>query len=174
MVGLIAMAVALGQDVDVGESCAGPWPPTEEALSVAWVSPLRRSVGGRRWLTLVPTAELRRWGRDEGRGSVARMLQHLGMRKRSKEPRRRYKVVVFDVRSETLCRPVTDREGGIETGGLASCVESATRLREAHDGCGRVEDLAGGDATAVFRARWDDVVRNGFCVLPAERFLQGM
>ena len=64
-----------------------------------------------------------------------------------------------------------DLDGGVESGGLASCVERATRLQETHDGCGRLIDRSSGDTRAVYRARWDDVVRNGFCVLPAERFV---
>jgi len=170
VVGLI-LSLALAQQPEDVQVCDGPWAEVEEALSVAWVSPLRKTVRGRTWLTLVPTAELRAWAQSEGQGSVGRLLQHMGMRKRSKEPRRRYKVVVFDVRAENLCRPVGDREGGVETSGLASCVESGTRLKEAHDGCGRVSDTQSDATTAVLRARWDDVVRNGFCVLPAERFL---
>ena len=170
MVGLI-LSLALAQEPADVAVCDGPWPELEEALSVAWVSPLRKTVRGRTWLTLVPTSELRSWAQREGQGSVGRMLQHLGMRKRSKEPRRRYKVVVFDVRAENLCRPLGDREGGVASGGLGSCVESGTRLKEDHDGCGRLVDTSTGATTAVLRARWDDVVRNGFCVLPAERFL---
>ena len=170
MVGLI-LGLALAQQPADVPACDGPWPELDEALSVAWISPLRKTVRGGTWLTLVPTTELRSWAQTEGGGSVGRMLQHLGMRKRGTEPRRRYKVVVFDVRAENLCRPLGDREGGIEAGGLASCVEPGTRLKEAHDGCGRLVDTQTGATTPVLRARWDDVVRNGFCVLPAERFL---
>ena len=40
-------------------------------------------------------------------------------------------------------------------------------------GCGYTVDRASGDPGLVqFRAEWDDLARNGFCVLPAERFVQ--
>ncbi len=170
MVGLIAAWALAGEPV---KACEGPWPAPEQALSVAWVSPLRDRAGNNRWLTLTPTAELRAYGRGEAKGSVARVLQHLGARKRSKEPRRAYKVVVFDVPVDALCRPLGDHDGGAElVDGVRACVAQATRLREAHDGCGRLVDHGGGATTPVFRARWRDVVGNGFCVLPAERFLE--
>jgi hypothetical protein len=56
---------------------------------------------------------------------------------------------------------------------VPSCPESTTRFKEAHDGCGTLVDRAGGEGPTVYRARWRDVVRNGFCVLPAERFVGG-
>jgi len=140
---------------------------------VAWVSPLGKKVGKNGWLTLTPTQDLRSWARAEAGGSVARLLQRVGLRKRSKEPKRSYKVVVFDVRAEQLCRPLGDREGGEEAFGMVSCPERATRFKERSDDCGTLEDRAtGGAGPVVYRARWRDVVRNGFCVLPAERFLE--
>jgi len=137
------------------------------------VSPLGKRVGKNGWLTLTPTQELRSWARAEAGGSVARLLQRVGLRKRSKEPSRPYKVVIFDVRAEQLCRPLGDREGGQEAHGMVSCTERVSRFREDNDSCGTLVDRAtGGEGPVVYRARWRDVVRNGFCVLPAERFLQ--
>lgn len=164
------MASAWAADDPVACTVERAAPP--EALSVAWVSPLGKRVGRNGWLTLVPTTELKAFVQGEGRGSVARLLQFVGRRKRSKEPNRRWKVVVFDVRAEQLCRPMLDREGGLEAFGMVSCPERVARFREANDGCGALEDRSdGGEGPAVYRARWRDVVRNGFCVLPAERFV---
>ena len=168
MVGVVAALAVAGEPV----SCEGPWPQPDPALSVAWVSPLRKQVGNNGWLTLVPTAEVLQWSKAEARGSVGRMLQHLGMRKRAREPRRAYKVVVFDVRSDVLCRPLLDREAGEDAEGVPACEASGARVGAVDDGCGRVFDTVAPQSTAVYRARWRDVVANGFCVLPADRFLQ--
>lgn len=162
------MGLTWAQELSCDTELAAP----PEALSVAWVSPLGKKVGKNGWLTLTPTQQLRSWARAEADGSVARLLQRMGLRKRSKEPKKAYKVVIFDVRAEQLCRPLGDREGGEEAFGMVSCPEKATRYREANDGCGTLADAAGGEGPVVYRARWRDVVRNGFCVLPAERFLQ--
>lgn len=169
--GLIAvfLSLAWGQEE---LSCDRSLEAPPEALSVAWVSPLRRKVGKNGWLTLVPTTELKAFADEHAKGSVARLLQHVGQRKRSSEPSRSYKVVVFDVRAEQLCRPLEDREGGEEAFGMVSCPERVSRFRERTDACGTLEDRAGGEGPPVFRARWRDVVRNGFCVLPADRFVR--
>lgn len=172
--GLLALWLALGAawGADDPEACTAELPAPPEALSVAWVSPLGQRVGRNGWLTLVPTTELKAFAQGEGRGSVGRLLQYIGRRKRSKEPKRPWKVVVFDVRAEQLCRPLLDREGGLEAFGMVSCPERVARFREDGDGCGTLTDLAdGGEGPRAYRARWRDVVRNGFCVLPAERFV---
>ena len=47
---------------------------------------------------------------SEGGGSVARMLQHLGLRGSAKEPKKRWKVVIFDAEPGDLCRPVAGHD----------------------------------------------------------------
>lgn len=144
--------------------------PTAE-LSVAWVSPLRQKVGRRGWLEVVRTAELRREVASQNR-SVGRMLQLLGLRKRGTEPGRRWKVTIFDVRGADLCRPLAGYEEPATVEGVATCPGRLGRPTRTYSGCGWTTDLAdGAPGLETFRIRWEDAARNGFCVLPAERFV---
>ena len=140
--------------------------PPPETLSVAWVSPLPRRAHG--WLEVVRTRDAAR------QGDVGRMLQALGRRRKDTAPRRRYKVVVFDVSATALCRGVAGVEEGAVVGGVRACADRLTRSTRSTDGCGHVVDRADDSAgVEVFRARWRDLAREGFCVLPAERFVVG-
>lgn len=163
---------ALAAEPPVCGDAALPTPP--DTLSVAWVSPLRKRARGGTWLALVPTADLRTFVRAEGGGSVARMLQRVGLRERSKEPRRRYKVVVFDVRASDLCRPLVGGVEGELHHGVRACDERRSDPDRATAGCGFTIDRAtGAEGSPLYRARWNDVAGAGFCVLPAERFVGG-
>jgi hypothetical protein len=76
--------------------------------------------------------------------SVARMLQRLGLRKSDREPHRRYKVVVFDAHTDDLT------------------------------GCGFTTDLrTEGQGLPLYGSTWSALAADGFCVLPADRFVAG-
>jgi hypothetical protein len=138
---LLASALAAAKVPEVCLAAEAPEPG--RTISVAWVSPLRRRAGSHRFLDVVPTAELRRVATSDG--SVARMLQRLGMRKSTREPDRRYKVVVFDARTDDLygCGATIDRGAG------------------------------GGKGLPLYGATWATLAADGFCVLPATRFVAG-
>jgi hypothetical protein len=137
---LLAIGVAAARVPDVCLTAERPEPG--RTISVAWVSPLGRRAGNNKFLEVVPTAELRRTATADG--SLARTLQRLGMRKSSKEPDRRYKVVVFDAPTEQLY------------------------------GCGATVDRAtAGAGLPVYGATWATLAADGFCVLPATRFIAG-
>lgn len=166
---MIPVLAALAR-ADEPAACEAPdLPSPAEALSVAWVSPLRRRAGADRWLVVVPTADLRDFAEGEG---VGRTLQRLGLRRRPTDPRRRWKVVVFDVPAAALCRPLRDRTPGEVVADVATCDERRSAPRGRYDGCGWLEDAADGSPSAVaYRARWRDLAPEGFCVLPMERFV---
>lgn len=152
--------------------CAGALEVPPQAMSVAWISPLRRRVSGQRWLVVMSTTSLRDWLVSEKEPTVGSLLQHAGIRKRDKEPKRRYKVTIFEVRSLELCRPVEGVEEGREVGGLLACPAGISHASGKYNGCGYATDLR--DETRgpdVFRARWSELARRGFCVIPAERFV---
>jgi hypothetical protein len=152
---------------DCTDDLAAP-PPS---LSVAWISPVGRRVSSRGYLSVVPAGELRRWVAEE-RPGLGRVLQHLGERKRARDPRRRYKITIFDVSAADLCRPLDEVAEGTSVAGVAACPAPRSRVA-ASDGCGSWADAVSGDPTfPVYRVRWLDAARDGFCVLPAERFLQ--
>lgn len=156
---------------EVPSRCSADLAEPPEALSVAWISPLRRKARARTWLWVVPTSELRARVAEEG-GGIARTLQLVGQRKRSKEPSRRYKVTIFDVRADALCRPLDGVEPAQVVAGVPACSERLGRASGTYDGCGVTPDLAtGADGLPAYRARWRDLAVHGFCVLPLDRLI---
>lgn len=136
-------------------------------LAVAWVSPVRRQVLGSTWLQVVPNRDLTALVKREKAG-VGRILQAMGMRRRGSDPKRRYKVVVFEVDRGILCRPLETMAEGSTVDGVRVCAQGLSRRGPE---CGYTEDRAtksrGLDA---YRVRWRDAARNGFCVIPAHRY----
>ncbi|MEQ1569087.1 MAG: hypothetical protein ABMA64_25850 [Myxococcota bacterium] len=143
--------------------------PPPQQLSVAWVSPLRKRARNTAWLYVVPTRDLRAFAEGEGKGDPVRTLQWLGLRRSDRPPGRRYKVVIFDVASEHLCRPVV---AAGEVGGVVACDADHAGPDGRYEGCGTATDTRTGRASiAVYRAQWQALASDGFCLLPLERFL---
>ena len=161
----------LGQ-LALADACDEMLAPVDDSVSVAWVSPVRKTVGNKTWLEVVATRDLRAWLQDEPNAGVGRLLQRLGMRKKSADPRRRYKITIFDARSADLCRPVEGADESAPLSGLLPCSSGVGRATRLYSGCGYTtdhrDDSRGVD---VYRARWEDLAVRGFCVVPAERFL---
>ena len=150
------------------------YPESEDPyISVAWIAPRTKRVSRQTVLTVVPTVDLRAFVKEE-EPTVGRLLEYVGLRgKRRGEPRRAYKVVVFDVPRAELCRPI-DEAGPTElVGGLRACEVRPRDLRHT-DGCGYgIDRRTFRPGPTVFQAPWEHLIRGGFCVLPAERFLHG-
>jgi len=147
--------------------CASLTEP-KETLSVAWVSPVRRQVLASKWLRVTPNRDLSSLVRNQKAG-VGRMLQAIDMRRRSKDPRRRFKVVVFEVDRGILCRPLEEQPEGTTVSGVRTC---ATGLSKQGPSCGYSMDRATGKrGLEIYRVRWRDAARNGFCVIPAARYV---
>jgi hypothetical protein len=152
------IALVIGIALAEAPACDPAFDAPPESLSVAWVSPLHRHAG---WMDVVPTAELRAWIAEEKPG-VGRLLQRLGDRKKATAPHRRFKVTVFEVRRVDLCRPV---DGDPVIADVAICENGPAS-------CGYTVDRASGDrGFDTFRIRWRDAAVQGFCVLPADRFV---
>lgn len=162
-------AVALAADPVCGQNEFAEAPKSQ---SVAWVSPSGRTVGRRGEVTLVPTADLRAWIKAQGNTSVTRLLQALGLRGNNRPPKRPWKVVIFDAERTDLCRPIGSYEDPIAISGLITCKASVGKPTRGQTGCGTTLDRATGNPSfEQFRGSWEDLARNGFCVLPAERFI---
>ena len=163
LLGLLASAWAA--------TCTTPLTEPPAGMSVAWVSPLGARAAARGYLTVVPTAELTRWVAAE-RPSLGRLLQHLGEQKRADNPRRLYKVIVFEVATDDVCRPLDGYSDPRTVAGVVTCSPARSRVNGRYEGCGLLTDRADPTQhTTVYRVRWGDAAREGFCVLPAERFL---
>ncbi len=153
--------VALGQTCDLGA-----FTTPAATVSVAWVSPVGRRSGARTWLWVVPTRELRAFADDQSQG---RTLQWLGLRRRDTEPRRRWKVVVFDALPTDLCRPL-DGLPGDDVAGVARCDDRRSPDPGRDQACGkRIDRGTGKPSVDAWRAQWATLATNGFCVLPLER-----
>lgn len=141
------------------------------SMSVAWISPAAAHVGLGGTLTVVPARALRDWLDDHG-SSLARLLQGLGLRKRDDEPKKAWKVTVFDVDASSLCRPIDGLPGTV-VAGVPICEHGARGVTGRDDGCGYTTDRAQkGHGLDVFLIDWKVAAARGFCVLPAERFLE--
>lgn len=148
-----------------------------ESFQVAWVSRLGKSVSAISGIQVVRVTELRKLVDSKQRDATAilRALGLLGARGTATDA---YKVTIFDVKRDWLCRPV-DADAGTTLGGVAVCPgnwqgpEPGTRGRS-YGGCGYLEDTATGARTLdVYRLSWENAVTWGFCVLPISRFLGG-
>lgn len=152
-----------------------------DALQIAWISPSREQVRANEYIEVVAYADLRRWMTTEKR-DAKELLHQMGMlSKRSKREIESsdYKVVIFDVQSERLCRPVNTQEAGTRIEEVSVCEikqskPSTMYSRYGFTGCGytqNTETMSRG--FDVYRIKWSDASTWGFCVMPLERFLEG-
>lgn len=152
--------------------------PLPQAVQVAWVSPVRRRVGVRGYIEVVRVSDIRAFAAQNNRDPV-RLLQGLGLvgpkGHRGLRPRaRQYKVTFFDIDSSWLCRSVVGQEPTAVVGGLVVCPKSQQSGGRYYTGCGYSRDSKTEKrGLDVFRIRWRDAVRKGFCVMPLDRFIEG-
>ena len=149
-----------------------------EAFQVAWVSPMGKQVGPHAELEVVRVSDLRAWIRSHGADQlrVAQALGLVGRKAKAKEPG--YKVTLFDVKREWLCRPMADGEPGAVLSSVHACEEGdvgpASGARKGFTGCGYSMDTNSSTrGLEVFRLEWEAAAAWGFCVMPLDRFLEG-
>jgi hypothetical protein len=170
------IAALLGVALASEGACGGELSAPPDLQAVAWISPLRRTVGGSRSLRVVPTSALRS-AAASGPLTTGRVLQLLGLRSKSDTPRRSWKVTVFEASSGALCRPVdvdaVDAAGSTWAGDFLAGLPVCPGGPGPDDtGCGTTVDRAdGGPGVEVFHARWRDLAPQGFCVMPLDRFV---
>ncbi|MFN7142408.1 MAG: hypothetical protein ACK4YP_01430 [Myxococcota bacterium] len=177
----LALVVTFGLLVGRAEAADAPVcgavAEAPDTLQVAWVSRLGARAGARTALHVVRVADLRRLVEAEGRDPT-RVLRALGLVGKRAVARGSWKVTVFDVKREWLCRPIEGPEDAT-LAGVAACHAEIQRrgsgiLPRSWSGCGYLLDAESGDRTLdVFRIEWQDAVAWGFCVLPLRRFLEG-
>jgi hypothetical protein len=168
---LLALGLAHAQESE-GAVCPDLAAPPDD-LQVAWVSPVRRRVRAHSALAVVRVADLRALIRAQG-PDPTRTLQTLGLRGPHAEVRRRWKVTIFDVEVGQLCRPVEDVPEGEDADGLPACGGGRATGARRVTGCGQTLDRATGlPGLDQFQITWREASRQGFCVMPLERFLGG-
>jgi len=150
-----------------------------ESLQVAWISRTSKRVGGNATLEVVRTGDHRSWLEKNGREPL-RLLRGLGMVKGNRGKRkaqRGWKVTLFDVRRDVLCRAILDGVPGENKRDVVICEEPQQKPKWGHKpgytGCGYAMDTqTKARGLDVYRVRWADAASWGFCVLPLGRFLQ--
>lgn len=160
----------------VAATACEPLAEVPENVSVAWVSKVPATSSDSTWLQVVQLPALREYVAKSSRDATT-VLRGLGMLGRSQSARVPYKVTVFEISKSTLCRPM-EGEPGADVSGIPVCDTSEQRAgiatrQSSYSGCGYLTDLgAGVRGLDVYRVRWADAVRQGFCVLPWERLLR--
>jgi hypothetical protein len=150
-----------------------------EGVQVAWISPIGKRVSGGKTIEVVRVADLRRWVRDNG-ADPGRVAQGLGIapRRGGRRTEVDYKIVIFDVKAEWICRPVLDVAPGTDLLGVAACDDAEggplSGRRHGWTGCGYTLDTgASTRGLDVFRVQWRDAATWGFCTMPLDRFISG-
>jgi hypothetical protein len=174
---LFAAFVAMTPDASA-QACKEPGAvPT--STQVAWISRRSRRVPSGKVIEVVRVSDLRTWLRENA-ADETRLIQGLGMapRKGGFAARYAYKVTIFDVQADWLCRPIPDGEDGSDSLGVAVCGDSDAKPlghhKPGYTGCGYSLDTAASNrGLDVFRIRWSEASAWGFCVMPLDRFITG-
>jgi hypothetical protein len=168
------LSLAFAQD-----TCA-PLAEIPESLQVAWVSRAGKQIGANAHVEVVRVGDLRaliqKNGKDKQR--LLRSLGIIGGNGGNNAAKRPWKVTIFDVQRDWLCRPLDDATPGEADKGVVACESKQQKPVWGHGagftGCGYIEDTQTQERSLdVFRIRWSDAASWGFCVLPLDRFLDG-
>jgi hypothetical protein len=175
----IVFAALLAITPDASAQACKELSEVPSSTQVAWISRRTRRVPSGKVIEVVRVSDLRAWIRDNG-ADETRMIQGLGMapRKGGFASRFEYKITIFDVQAEWLCRPIPDGTDGSDSYGVAVCGESDAKPLGHHKpgftGCGYTLDTAASNrGLDVFRIRWSEASAWGFCVMPLDRFIAG-
>ena len=169
----LALAPAYAQDaacLAVGD--------VAEATQVVWISPVRKRIRARGEMEVIELADLEAWAKEHGKDSV-RLLQATGVVGKNAHKARSvpWKVTIFDVGRDLLCRPIEGALPGTEVASVSVCEDpkAAHGAKKGFTGCGYTRDTGSGSrGLDVLRVRWEDAAREGFCVMPLDRFLEGL
>ncbi|MEE2752003.1 MAG: hypothetical protein VX519_11285 [Myxococcota bacterium] len=146
-----------------------------ENIQVAWISPVRQRVSSDRYMEVVQLSDLRSWIKKNGKDQ-ARLLQTLGLvgKRAGWRAEMEWKVTIFDVRADWVCRPIRGKPSGEQVKGVPVCHERLQRGGHRYTGCGYTMDThTGKRGLDHYRLAWRDAAQWGFCVMPLERLLEG-
>jgi hypothetical protein len=142
-----------------------------ERLAVAWTG--RWRVAPRGYLYVVPTSELAGWVAQQQPAWTGRTLQRLGLRKRNTDPSAKYKVLIYDVEREALCRPVAEADPDEAIAGVLPCGKRLSKPTRGRTGCGMTVDRRRGEpGFTVYAIRHRDAARHGHCAVPLDRYVR--
>jgi len=175
---LVLAAVLAAAPTASAQACGTPR-AVPASTQVAWISRRSRRVPSRQVIEVVRVSDLRAWIRDNG-ADEKRLIQGLGMasRKGGLAAKHPYKITIFDVQADWLCRPIPDGTDGEDSYGVAVCADGDAKAvrhhRPGYTGCGYSLDTAASNrGLDVYRIRWSEASAWGFCVMPLDRFISG-
>lgn len=171
------LVVALLAALSSASACE-PLTEVPASVQVAWISPVRATVGAGTAMQVVRSVELQALARANP-GDAAALLKAVGLVGPKAAPEASdWKVSFFDVSRDVLCRPMEGVAGDVKAG-VPICEDNLQKpwrgtRGKAWTGCGYLDDVASGARSLdVFRVRWEAAVREGFCLLPLARLLSG-
>ena len=150
-------------------------------VQVAWISPVREQVWLNQDIEVIRYQDLRLWlgAEDANAKDLLHQMGMLSKRSRKEIDPRDYKITIFDVEKEWLCRPMTEEVEGSVVQGVPVCPAKQSKpvkyyTRYGFTGCGYTFNTQqAGRGFDVYRVNWTDAATWGFCVMPLERFLEG-
>ncbi len=168
----LLIAAASAQDAPVcADTLAVP-----QSFQVAWISPVRKRASRDDHMEVIRVGDLRAWIQQEG-ADQTRLLQGLGLVRENpgRKAEKQWKITIFDITAEQLCRPIDGLAPYTDAYGLPVCEQNLrTHSDGRSDGCGYSTDTATGDrGLDIYRIPWGEASVQGFCVFPLERFIEG-
>jgi hypothetical protein len=163
----------LAQVASAEPACASV-EPVDDRTQVVWFSPTWQGASSRRNLEVFELADVQAFVKRAGPGKK-RILQKLGQvgSRGWWSGWMDWKVVIFDVESSSLCRPIRGGEPGEIVGGVPICHKRLQSGGARFSGCGYSRDTqTGARGIDHFRIPWSVASQWGFCVMPLERLLQ--
>ena len=152
-----------------------------EIFQVAWIAPISERAWSSEYIEVVRFVDFRVWARDEEADAKA-VLHAVGMLSENSQTEimaNEYKITVFDVKRDWLCRPIKSVDEGELSYGLPICHTKEQRWatwsrRYGFTGCGTVENTASQSTQfEVYRIPWGQAITWGFTTMPLDRFLDG-
>ena len=172
--GLMGLAIA-------NEPVCGSLSEPPELFQVAWIAPVTERAWSSEHIEVVRLVDFRTWVREEEADakSVLHAVGMLSEQSQSEILANDYKITVFDVKSDWLCRPIKSFEEGELRAGIPICHTKEQRWatwtrRHGFTGCGTIQNTASeGPQFEVFRIPWGQAITWGFTTMPLDRFLDG-
>ena len=171
----------IGGMAQASEPQCGPLTEPPEIFQVAWIAPISERAWSSEYIEVVRFVDLRVWVRDEEADATS-VLHAMGMRSENAQKEiaaNDYKITVFDVKRDWLCRPIESLEEGELRDGLPICHAKEQRRatwsrRYGFTGCGTIQNTASQSTQfEVYRIPWGQAVTWGFTTMPLDRFLDG-
>ncbi|MGC6508571.1 MAG: hypothetical protein ACON4U_09160 [Myxococcota bacterium] len=152
-----------------------------DLFQVAWISPTTERAWSAEHIEVVRLVDFRTWVREEEADAKA-VLHAVGLLSKKSQTEIEasdYKITVFDIKSDWLCRPIKSFDEGELREGLPICHTKEQRWatwsrRHGFTGCGTIQNTnSKGPHFEVYRIPWGQAITWGFTTMPLDRFLDG-